>query len=259
MRAILKKDKRGSSEPSALKSSEQRMLDAAGFKHRPDVKRDFFNVEDTQHEIGDFEVVGRKASDALRVLDHGQGDVSVVGFDQLVEHHAWRRESGLSSDIVPVSFINAEKCRLSFAMPKDSELILPEGFDGKFITTSFGASTRAWLAGKGVEDCTVEGTWDGGLETNVSMGLSDGIADIVESGTSLKLHDLEERGQILKSCSVLVARSQAMEDPEVLAVLERFDDALLDIHGALLDENRPEVDIEDLKFLEQESGIPDLS
>lgn len=259
MRAILKKDKRSSSEPSALKSSEQRMLEAAGFKHRPDVKRDFFNVEDTRHDIADFQVVGRKSPDALRVLDSGQADVSVVGFDQLVEHHAWQKENGRESMIVPVSFINAEKCRLSFALPEDQDLIIPDGFDGKVITTSFGASTRAWLSSRGMDNATVDGTWDGGLETNVSLGVSDAITDIVESGKSLKLHDLEERDQILKSCAVLVARSDTMERPEVLAVLHRLDEALVDIHGSLLDGDRPEVGIEDFKFLEQESGILDLS
>jgi len=46
MRVILKKDKRGSDQDSALKDSEQKMLDKAGFKHRTDVRRDFFLAEE---------------------------------------------------------------------------------------------------------------------------------------------------------------------------------------------------------------------
>ena len=64
-------------------------------------------------------------------------------------------------------------------------------------------------------------TLDGAVETAIRLGVADAIADVVETGTTLRQAGLELFGDpILESEAVLIRRSRA-EIPAGLAQLER--------------------------------------
>ena len=91
--------------------------------------------------------------------------------------------------------------------------------DGRRVATSFPGLVRADLARRGVQASVVR--LDGAVETAVTLGVADVIADVVETGTTLRNAGLEVFGEpILRSEAVLVQRDDAESNP-LLSVLTR--------------------------------------
>jgi ATP phosphoribosyltransferase len=90
---------------------------------------------------------------------------------------------------------------------------------GKRIATSYDGVVRRYLEENGV-DATVT-RLDGAVETSVQLGVADVIADVVETGSTLRQAGLEiVCDTILESEAVLIRRAGA-EVPEGLEVFER--------------------------------------
>ena len=62
---------------------------------------------------------------------------------------------------------------------------------GRRVATSYDVLVRSYLASRGVEAQTVH--LDGAVESSVQLGVADLIADVVETGTTLRAAGLETR------------------------------------------------------------------
>jgi ATP phosphoribosyltransferase len=90
---------------------------------------------------------------------------------------------------------------------------------GKRIATSYAGLVGAHLADHGVAATVVR--LDGAVETSITLGVADVIADVVETGTTLRNQGLVVFGEpILRSEAVLIAREDTADSPG-LAVLQR--------------------------------------
>ncbi|QQS00869.1 MAG: ATP phosphoribosyltransferase [Austwickia sp.] len=90
---------------------------------------------------------------------------------------------------------------------------------GKRIATSYDGLVGAHLADHGVAATVVR--LDGAVETSITLGVADVIADVVETGTTLRNQGLVVFGEpILRSEAVLIAREDTADSPG-LAVLQR--------------------------------------
>ena len=90
---------------------------------------------------------------------------------------------------------------------------------GKRIATSYAGLVRAHLAEHGVDATVVR--LDGAVETSITLGVADVLADVVETGTTLRNQGLVVFGEpILRSEAVLIAREDTADSPG-LAVLQR--------------------------------------
>ena len=90
---------------------------------------------------------------------------------------------------------------------------------GKRIATSYAGLVGAHLADHGVTATVVR--LDGAVETSITLGVADVIADVVETGTTLRNQGLVVFGEpILRSEAVLIAREDTADSPG-LAVLQR--------------------------------------
>jgi ATP phosphoribosyltransferase len=91
---------------------------------------------------------------------------------------------------------------------------------GRRVATSYPVLVGAYLREQGVEASEIV-RLDGAVETAIRLGVADVIADVVETGTTLRAAGLEVFGEpILRSEAVLVRRADGPE-PAGLDVLTR--------------------------------------
>jgi ATP phosphoribosyltransferase len=94
-----------------------------------------------------------------------------------------------------------------------------EEIAGKRVATSYAGLVRSDLERRGVTGEVVR--LDGAVETAITLGVADVIADVVETGTTLRQQGLEVFGEpILHSEAVLVRGDRPGED-QAVAVLQR--------------------------------------
>ena len=85
-----------------------------------------------------------------------------------------------------------------------------EQLEGKRLATSYDGLLRGYLAERGINAKVVR--LDGAVESSVRLGVADAIADVVETGNTLKAAGMEIFGDpILKSEAVLIRRTGQVE------------------------------------------------
>ena len=95
---------------------------------------------------------------------------------------------------------------------------------GTRIATSYTGIVQTFLEERGI-DATVT-RLDGAVETSIQLGVADVIADVVETGSTLRQAGLETFGEaMLESEAVLITRSGAV--PEGFEVFKRRLDGVL--------------------------------
>ncbi len=86
---------------------------------------------------------------------------------------------------------------------------------GLRIATSFPHLVQSDLKARGIEATTVR--LDGAIEVSIQLGVADAVADVVETGSTLRATGLETFGEpLLDSEAVLVQRDGADSSVEVL-------------------------------------------
>ena len=151
----------------------------------------------------DFTALFVRANDIPEFVADGAADLGITGSDLVAE--AERPVEAL----LPLGF---GRCRLVVA-GRDGEWedvdALP---DDLRIATSFPRTTARWFADRGrrVELVPVSGA----AEIAPHIGVADVIADIVSTGSTLKVNGLRELATIAEAQAVLVARSGLVDGSE---------------------------------------------
>ncbi len=140
------------------------------------------------------------------------------------------------------------KSSFYYALPKESEAA-PENFSGMRIATSYPNLVRHDLKRRGVDAQVVR--LDGAVEISIRLGVADAIADVVESGRTLKEAGLKTVGDpIMRSEAVVIARSESITNQEpVRIMLDRLKGIIVAREYAMI-----EYDIEE-KLLDQACEI----
>lgn len=154
----------------------------------------------------EMEVVLMRAQEIPRYVSEGVLDAGLSGLDWILENEA---------DAVEVAELVYSKhtlnpIRLVLAVAKDSEIKEITDLQGKRIATELVQVTRNFLAGHGVR-ATVEFSY-GATEVKVPE-LVDAIADLTETGSSLRANNLRVIATILESTPRLHASKKAWADP----------------------------------------------
>jgi len=186
------------SEPAA------EMLREAGYRGRRDPKE--LVLTDVDHDIEFFFLRPR---DIAVYVGSGSLDGGITGRDLLLDSGAAAIES------MPLGF-GASTFRYA-ARPGVATSV--KDIDGKRVATSYAGLVSAHLAEHGVEAEVVR--LDGAVETAITLGVADVIADVVETGTTLRQQGLEVFGDpILNSEAVLIQRQDGTA-PVALEILTR--------------------------------------
>lgn len=107
-------------------------------------------------------------------------------------------------EVLPLGF---GKSTFRYAVPEGSGLV-PEAFAGKRIACSYRNIVERDLRRRGVEATVVR--VDGAVEISVRLGVADAVADVVESGATLRQAGLVVVGDpVMQSEAVVVARDEA--------------------------------------------------
>ncbi|NVJ86030.1 MAG: ATP phosphoribosyltransferase [Algoriphagus sp.] len=130
----------------------------------------------------------------------GVADLGIVGENELVEK---------DKKVQTLKKLGFSKCRLSLAIPKGQTYIGLDYFQGKSIATSYPKILQDYLEQKGVQADIHE--ISGSVEIAPSIGLAEGICDIVSSGSTLMMNGLKEVEEIFYSEAVLIA-NENLED-----------------------------------------------
>jgi ATP phosphoribosyltransferase len=186
----------------ALADTAAQMLGEAGYRLRRDPKE--LTVADPRNDAEFFYLRPR---DIATYVGSGALDVGITGRDLLLDSGSTARE------VAPLDFAAST---FRFAGPEGRFTEIGD-LAGLRVATSYSGLVGGFLERAGVAADLVH--LDGAVETAVRLGVADAVADVVETGGTLRAQGLEIFGPvILQSTAVLIA---GRADPDGLAVLER--------------------------------------
>jgi len=175
--------------------------------------------------VDDPELVIRllRAQEISRYVEHGFLDCGLTGRD-------WIENNG--SDVARLCDLVFSKAssgptRWVIAVPEDSPVKSVKDLQGKVIATEAVELTRRFLTSHGVT-ADVEFSW-GATEVKVP-DLVDAIADVTETGSSLRANSLRIVETIMESVPQFIANNAAYADAWKRAKMERI---VLLLQGAL--------------------------
>jgi ATP phosphoribosyltransferase len=149
---------------------------------------------------GRYQVLFASPWDIPRYVGSGAADVGITGLDILEE---------TGDGVKRVLPLNFGFCRLSLAGPEASPATsaadIPEGAS---VATSFPNLVRAFFRrlGKDIRIAEVRGA----AEVTPGIGAADFIADLVDTGSTLRMNHLRLLDVILESRAVLVANPESL-------------------------------------------------
>ena len=193
-----------SSDPSALlrialpnkgslSQPAAEMLREAGYRQRTDSRE--LTLTDAENGVEFFFLRPR---DIALYVGEGTLDLGITGRDLLLDSRAKAEE---------VMALGFGSSRFRFAARPGTASTLGD-LTGKRIATSYAGVVRSYLEEHGI-DATVT-RLDGAVETSIQLGVADVIADVVETGSTLRQAGLAVFGDvILASEAVLVTRAGA--------------------------------------------------
>jgi len=180
------------------------MLREAGYRQRRDSRE--LVLPDPDNGVEFFFLRPR---DIAVYVGAGTVDVGITGRDLLLD------SASSATEHLELGFARST---FRFAAPAGSMTDVSQ-VAGRRVATSYPVLVQAYLAERGVRASEVV-RLDGAVETAIRLGVADVIADVVETGTTLRAAGLEIFGEpLLRSEAVLVRRTGA--EPAGLDVLTR--------------------------------------
>jgi ATP phosphoribosyltransferase len=145
---------------------------------------------------GVFEGVFVRAQDIPSLVADGAADVGITGWDLITE--SGRQLESLAD-------LEFGRCRLAVAATEDSHIVsLADITAGCRVATSFPRLVSNFFADAQREVTVVPVS--GAAEVAPHIGIADVIADLVSSGSTLRVNGLREIATVLESTARLVAR-----------------------------------------------------
>ncbi|MDT0437089.1 MULTISPECIES: ATP phosphoribosyltransferase [Streptomyces] len=191
------------------------MLHEAGYQQRRESKE--LRIVDPVNEVEFFYLRPR---DIAIYVSSGRLDIGITGRDLLIDSDARAEE------ILPLGF--ARSTFRFAAKPGQARGI--EDLTGKTVATSYEGIVAKHLVDSGIDASVVH--LDGAVETAIELGVAEVIADVVETGTSLRNAGLEVFGEpIMRSEAIVIRRTGAdtedSAEPKVQQFLRRLQGVLV--------------------------------
>ncbi|MEV2253619.1 ATP phosphoribosyltransferase [Streptomyces sp. NPDC050147] len=196
----------------SLSGPASAMLHEAGYQQRKESKE--LVLVDPDNEVEFFYL---RPKDIAIYVSAGRLDIGITGQDLLVD-------SGANAEtILPLGFARST---FRFAAKPGTASTIAD-LEGKTVATSYEGIVAKHLADSGIEASVVH--LDGAVETAIELGVAQVIADVVETGTSLRNAGLEVFGEpIMKSEAVVIRRTGAdTDDPKIQQFLRRLQGVLV--------------------------------
>ncbi len=141
-----------------------------------------------------LEVLFLRDDDIPQSVADGAADIGIVGENEYAEK---------KKNVIVTKRLGFSKCRLSLAIPKETEYTGISWFNNKVIATSYPEILTDFMKVKNVNaDIHII---TGSVEIAPSIGLADAIFDIVSSGSTLVTNHLKEVEVLMKSEALLIS------------------------------------------------------
>ena len=183
-----------------LSDDSQALIKSCGIKY-PSMK----NVLMSSSSNFPIDMLFMRDDDIPEYVGDGVADIGIVGENELLEKQ---------KDVEIVKRLGFSKCRLSLALPKSFDYKGIEDFNGKSIATSYPVILKSLLDERGIKAEIQE--ISGSVEIAPSIGLAEGIFDIVSTGSTLMMNGLKEVEVLMKSEALLIANKNMSADKRAL-------------------------------------------
>ncbi|GAA1304137.1 ATP phosphoribosyltransferase [Planotetraspora silvatica] len=195
----------------ALTDAAQTMLKEAGYRPRRDSKE--LVVVDPENSI---ELFFLRPRDIAVYVGEGTLDAGITGRDMLFDSGAPAEE------VVPLGF---GRSTFRFASTPATYTSVND-LSGLRIATSYAGLLGKYLADQGIDARVIK--LDGAVETAIRLGVADAVADVVETGTTLRNVGLEVFGEpIAHSEAIVIKQSGAAETNGFQQLIRRLQGVLV--------------------------------
>ncbi|KGN32521.1 ATP phosphoribosyltransferase [Knoellia sinensis KCTC 19936] len=199
------------------------MLREAGYRTRRDTKELVVN-----DEANGVELFYLRPRDIAVYVGSGTVDCGITGRDLLLD-------SGSAATEVMTLGFGGSTFRYAGRPGTVSSVA---DIAGRKVATSYQGLVEKHLAEQGVQAEVVR--LDGAVETAITLGVADVIADVVETGATLRSQGLEVFGDpILRSEAVLIRRDGSHEDSAIEVLRRRMLGVVTARHYVMLDYDVP--------------------
>jgi len=156
-----------------------------------------------------IDILFLRDDDIPQYVEQGVADVGIIGENVFLES---RKDIGIAEKL------GFSACRLSLAVPKEVHYTGLDFFNHKRVATSYPNILSDYFQRHKIT-ATIE-VISGSVEISPSIGLAEGICDLVSSGSTLFSNGLKEVEKVLSSQAVLVSsRNLAADKQAILAKL----------------------------------------
>lgn len=158
----------------------------------------------------DVELLLIRDDDIPEYVQDGVCELGFVGANVTMERGA---------DVSVVRNLDYGICRLSIAVPKESEFKTAADLNGKRIATSYPNLTQQYFEAKGLSVETVY--INGAVEVTPALNVADAISDLVSTGGTLKANGMMELQEILHSECQLIQTNRKIS-PAKQELIRKF-------------------------------------
>lgn len=141
-----------------------------------------------------LEILYLRDDDIPQYVEQKVADIGIIGENVFVE-------SAKQIDVIEKLGFSA--CRLSLAVPKETQYTDLSYFNGKKVATSYPVILENYFQQNNIS--AIIEFISGSVEIAPGIGLADGICDIVSSGSTLRSNGLKEVENVMSSQAVLIA------------------------------------------------------
>ncbi len=187
-------------------------------------------------KVNDIEFIFLRPRDIAVYVGNGVLDLGITGRDLALDSCA------RVSEILALNFGRSD---FYYATPQNSGLT-PDKFAGLRIATSYPEVVKSDLEKRGIDAKVVR--LDGAIEVSIKLGVADAIADVVESGRTLREAGLETVGKpVMSSEAVLIAGDdkEVVNRSEVETLLKRLKGILVARSYAMIEYDIPRAVLKD--------------
>jgi ATP phosphoribosyltransferase len=206
-----------------LADQSAELLGQAGLRFRRQDRSLFARVNGM-----DIDMTFLRTDDIPVLCAEGAIDMGITGSD-LVEEAGVEIHNRLA--------LGVGRCRLSICVPEESEFQSPGDLHGRRVATSFPRVTSSYLARHGAEAHLVP--LSGSVEIMVSLGVADGIVDLVETGSTLAANRLRILTDIGHYETILVQNPRCLHAELADRVVRRLEGVVIARGYSLLEYNIP--------------------
>lgn len=165
-------------------------------------------IKDTKGNIPDIRVEFVRARDALLLMEKKVVDFAIIGSDVANENTCGDNPAFEKPDMK--WDLGIAECTFDLAVPNEKlpNFKTPQDVNGLIIATSYPNQLKEWLKEKNVEAAEIVER-EGGVESSIRMGLADVVADLVDTGKTLRKNGLTSAFRIAKTSAACYIRKDA--------------------------------------------------